>query len=310
MSESDEPNAVELYRKYRPTKFSQLIGQESTVATLNALGKSGKLPHAMLLSGPSGVGKTTAARIIKRLLKCHDRDFFEVNGAEKRGIEDIRSIQSMVPLSPIGGPCRIWLLDEIHKATNDAQNCMLKMLEDTPDHCYFMLASSEPTKLIKAIRTRCTEIKFKSIPLSSLKKLVIDTAKLEGKVIEEPVALKIAEAADGSARGALVVLGQVINLPDRQSQLQAVERVDAAKTGFEIAQALLAKKDWKTVAALLTAAQEQDPEAIRRIVLGYMKSALLGGNARAFKIIECFRVPTYDIGMPGIVADCYDACTL
>ena len=310
MSVNNDAAAPELYRRRRPRKFSEMVGQDEAVNALQTLGKDGKIPHALLFTGPSGVGKTTAARIIKSCLKCHDNDFFELNSAEARGIDDIRAIQSRMSFAPIGGKCRIWLLDETHKVSSDGQNCMLKMLEDTPKHVYFILASSEPGKLIKAIKTRCTEIKFKAIPAALLEKLVMDTAVLEQKPVDKAVAVKIASIAEGSGRAALVMLHQVIGLPGKDAQLNGLEKVDVAATGFNIAQALLKKVEWKEVAAMLKQAEDQDPEAIRRVVLGYMQSVLRGGakNKRAWDIIECFRPNTFDIGMPGVVASCFEAC--
>ena len=94
---------VELYRKHRPVKLSQVLGQDGVIKSLTELGKADKIPHCLMLSGPSGVGKTTIARILRRKLKCSDHDFYEINAAQTRGIDMVRDIQSRVGQSPIGG---------------------------------------------------------------------------------------------------------------------------------------------------------------------------------------------------------------
>lgn len=311
-----EENSDELYRRYRPQKFSELIGQAGAVATLNGLGKGGKFPHAILLVGPSGCGKTTAARILRKLLKCSDNDFFEKNAAESRGIDDIRAIQDRMGLSPVGGKARVWLLDEAHALTSDAQSCLLKMLEDTPPHVYFMLATTDPAKLKPTIRTRCTEIKFKALTVAEIKKLVDATAKAEGKSLDETVAAKLAEVAEGSARKALVLLHQVIGIVEKDAQLSAIEKQDVQKSGFDIAMALINGKGWSAVKNVLEAAKEQEPEAIRCVVLAFMRSAMMkGDNDKAYRIALCFKEPSYMWGngsaaaWAAVTAACYEAAT-
>ena len=142
----DDSEATELYRKYRPTSFKQVVGQEEAIRTLTELGKRKAIPHAILFTGPSGVGKTTLARILQRKLKCVGNDFVEMNAANDRGVGIIRSIQNKVGLAPMLGSCRIWLMDEAHQLTSDAQSAFLKLLEDTPSHVYFMLATTDPQK--------------------------------------------------------------------------------------------------------------------------------------------------------------------
>jgi len=108
---------VELYKKYRPKKLGNIVGQSNAVNILQSFIDEGKIPHSLLFSGPSGCGKTTFARIIKRKLKCGDYDFTELNCADARGIDMTREIRSRLNQSPISGKCRVWLLDECHKLT-------------------------------------------------------------------------------------------------------------------------------------------------------------------------------------------------
>jgi len=136
--------------------------------------KRNKVPHTLLFSGPPGCGKTTLARILRKKLNCGKYDFSEVNCADFRGIDMVRDIRSHLQQAPISGDCRVWLIDEAHKLSNDAQNAFLKMLEDTPNHVYFFLATTNPQKLLKTIRTRCTEVVVKSLGDKNMEELIDD----------------------------------------------------------------------------------------------------------------------------------------
>ena len=153
----------ELYKKHRPKNLKRVFGQSVAIGTLKPLIEAKQVPHSLLLTGPSGCGKTTLARILVKELKCAKADFMEVNCADFRGIDTVRDIRTRMMQAPIGGDCRVWLIDEAHMLTSAAQTAFLKMLEDTPDHIYFFLATTHPQKLLKTIKTRCTEIKLKEM---------------------------------------------------------------------------------------------------------------------------------------------------
>src|SRR5688572_25883760 len=139
---------MELYKKFRPKTLKGVVGQEGAVSSLQSMIDKGRLPHTILFSGPSGCGKTTIARILKGILECSDLDFFEINCADFKGIDMVRDIRRYVGIPPLHGKSRVWLIDEAHQLTKDAQNAFLKLLEDTPKHAYFMLATTDPQKLL------------------------------------------------------------------------------------------------------------------------------------------------------------------
>jgi len=268
------------------------------------------VPHAILLTGPSGVGKTTIARIIKDTIHCGERDFVEINCADFKGIDMVRDIRRQMGMAPMFGDARVWLIDEAHKLTGDAQTALLKMLEDTPDHVYFMLATTDPQKLIKTIHTRCTEIKLSAISPAEMLKLLTRVVEKEEMKVSADVLQEIVEAADTSARKALVILQQVGYLDNEEEQMKAVQSSSINKgEAINLARALCNPGiRWAEVASILKSLDD-DPEGVRYLILGYFRSILLGGGKlapRAFRIIDVFSNNFYDSKQAGLAAACYE----
>lgn len=301
----------ELYKQYRPTLFKEMIGQADACRVLSSLVKSNRIPHALLFIGPSGCGKTTLARIIVSKLECGAADFMEINCADFRGIEMVRDIRSRMMLAPMQGKARVWLIDEAHMLSKDAQNAFLKMLEDTPSHVYFLLATTDPDKLLTTIRTRCTEIKVKLLSVGMLQQLLDDVLAKEKVALTNPVMDKLIDHAEGSARKLLVLLNAVIGLTNEEDQLTAILASQVKVRAIELAQALLYHKGWSEVSAILRELDE-DPESLRHMVLGYASAVLLKGgkaNERAFMLLDVFGHSFFESKKPGLVTACYAVCT-
>jgi DNA polymerase III gamma/tau subunit len=303
--EGDREVTEELYKRYRPQNFKEVLGQDDAVRMLNEMGRKGSIPHTLLFTGDSGTGKTTLARILKAKLRCGDADFCEMNAADDKGIDMARELKQRSGLAPIQGPCRIWLIDECANMTPQAQECLLKLLEDTPKHVYYFLCTTDPQKLKKTIITRSTEIRTKPLKPAVLKQLVLDVVAKEEKQIEPDVADKIADIAEGSARKALVLLHQVIDLGSEDEKLEALQKADLKRVGIDIARALIKGAKWPEIAALLKTVDEE-PETIRRIILGYMVSVALGkpNPVREVQIIEAFQDNYFSSGKAGLVQSC------
>lgn len=300
----------ELYKKYRPDAFNDVFGQSAAVNTLRTLLKGKRFPHTLIFTGPSGVGKTTLARILKSQLSCWGNDFFEINAAEDRGIDLVRKIQRFMGLAPLSGKCKIYLIDEAHQLTTQAQDAFLKILEDTPQHVYFMLCTTDPKKLKNTIRTRSTEVNLKAVDPKALGELLYEIAELEDFELDDSVADRIIDYSQGSPRKALVYLNQVAAINEVEDQLEAIQSSIEEKEAIEIARQLLKPKpSWKDIAGIIKQSDE-NAESIRRMILGYMESVLLKGGKLSNRAAHCLQVFGFenlnDSGRPGLTYMCYE----
>jgi DNA polymerase-3 subunit gamma/tau len=165
----------DLYRKYRPKSFDEVFGQDKAVKTLQGFLRDGNVPRAILFSGPPGCGKTSLAYIMKREMGCADLDFEVISAAQDRGIDKVRAIQMRMRHGlRANSPCRIWLFDEAHSLTPEAQEALLHPLEsDKHPNCYFFFCTTRPHKLIETISDqRCSHIKLTPLKREDLARVV------------------------------------------------------------------------------------------------------------------------------------------
>ena len=310
---------TELYRKYRPNTLEEVRGQDSIISTLKKKIEKGELPHAIMLSGASGIGKTTIARILARELGCFidprtkelsTLTFKEINCADARGIETIRQISETIKFKPISGECSVWLLDEFHQVTTTGQDALLKTLEEPPSHAYIFLCTTDPGKVKPTIKTRCLPIALQPLKQKTMEELLRSIIKKEKRNISEEVIMQITDISEGSARKGLVLLEQIIDLEESQ-QLELLSKEEASHQAFEVAQALMKKKGavpWSEMAKILSTVTEPQ-ETIRQIILKYCTSVMLKGgpnSARAYYISTCFSSMFQDSGKNGLVSACYE----
>lgn len=202
------------------------------------------------------------------------------------------------------------LVHNCHATTKDFQNALLKALEDTPGHVYFILCTTEPEKLIATIRNRATAFAVEKLGEKKIIRLLQGICKTEDKEIDREVLSEIAERSEGSPRQAVIMLQQIIGLDDSEAMKKAVISFKVEeRTVQELCRALLDGKSWKVVSAIVKAI-EDEPEKVRRAVLGYMGAVLLNsGQERAAMIIECFSDNYFNTGKAGLIFSCFQAVT-
>lgn len=298
---------TELYKKHRPKSLSKVIGQPSALSILKNFVANDNVPHAIMFVGPSGVGKTTIARILTENVNClQDTNFTEINCAECDPLETIRNITKNIQYRPLGGGSRVYLLDEYQsfsRATNAQQAC-LKLFEDCPNYVYFFLCTTDPHKIIPTIRNRCTEIKL--VPVSN--KVVSDYVKAIAKKEKKPnfsadVADMIAEKCSGSVRAALVLLESVLHIDNENEQIETIKKVDSAKASENLVKLLAnPKTPWKDISETIKFLEKngEEAETVRRQILGYAKSMLLNNSPRGAIIIDNFQFDVFSSGWPGL----------
>lgn len=207
---------IALYRKYRPQKFSDVIGQDPIINLLTSAIGQKKIAHAYLFCGGRGTGKTTVARIVAREIGCNDEDIIEIDAASNRGIDEIRELREAVRTAPFSSPYKVYIIDEAHMLTKEAANALLKTLEEPPSHVIFILATTDPEKLPQTIVSRCQKVVFKNPDMGTLSSHLVGVAKGEGYALESDSAQLIAAHGKGSYRDALGVLEQVLAVSDKR----------------------------------------------------------------------------------------------
>lgn len=302
---------MSLYKIYRPKGLKNFFGNEQLKKDLKPFmdGKK-ELPHCVLLTGPSGAGKTTIARIAaKKILGCAEQDITELDIGDTRGIDAARSIRQQMWNAPIASDARAYILDEVHQATKDFQSAMLKSLEEPPEHVWFFLCTTDPQALLKTIITRCTEFTVETLDIPELVQVMQRICAGEDVQIPDEVLKKLAKQARGSARAAISLLERVLGRDPDDYDAAVDSFTDLETSAQDLCQALLAKKKWSVAAAILSK-MKSEPEAARRAIIGYMQSVLLNGkdSGQAALVLDCFvDADTYRSGMPALTLAAYKA---
>ncbi len=218
-------------RKYRPQTFKDVVGQQAITNTLMNAIENNHLAQALLFTGPRGVGKTTCARILAKMINSDDNvsddeDFafniFELDAASNNSVDDIRSLTDQVRIPPQVGKYKVYIIDEVHMLSQAAFNAFLKTLEEPPKHCIFILATTEKHKIIPTILSRCQIFDFKRITVKDAKEYLKYIAEEQGIEAEDDALHIIAQKADGAMRDALSIFDRVVSFSGKQLTRQAV----------------------------------------------------------------------------------------
>ena len=306
--------------KYRPTIMADMVGNDVTLQGLRAhfsQEDKSRISHCHLISGPSGVGKTSVVRIIaSEFLGAHARfGVKEFNTGNTRGINTVRDIIEDLNSLPMMGGSVVYFIDEAQSLTADAKRAFLKPTEEPPAHAFFFFGTTDKDTFLKgdegkAIGTRCTKWALESLTPRQIATVVRRTAKSEDFALDDSVLDSIISSSEGSARNAIVLLGQAMCYKDDvQAQLQATTYLTEGSSPDTLQVCrTLCSASWKEISAALSAVKGKvEPETVRRSVLGYCSSILMKStnnktmNARVCRVMEEFAINTYDSGFPGLV---------
>jgi len=234
---------LSIYRRWRPHRFADVVGQEEIVRTLRNAVSTGSVAHAYLFAGERGIGKTSVARILARAVNClqpvdsepcnecancttilasRSLDIVEIDGASNRGIDHIRRLREEVNFAPTDLKRKVYIIDEVHMLTNEAFNALLKTLEEPPAHAMFVFATTEPYKVPRTIVSRCQAFEFRRIPPGQIEEHLVRVAQSEGVALSADAARLLAERANGGLRDALVMLEQAMSYEGDEISTEAV----------------------------------------------------------------------------------------
>lgn len=240
-----------LYRKYRPSKLKEVVGQAVIIQILRQILKSGSIPHSFIFAGTRGIGKTTIARIFAKAINCEKLtsgdacqkcanclaieqeqtvDIVEIDGASNNGVDEIRDLRDKCVFLPQNLKYKVYIIDEVHMLTTAAFNALLKTLEEPPKHVVFILATTEPHKIPKTIQSRCMNFSFLTLTEAEIEGQIIEVAKKEKITLEKEAASLIAKKAEGAMRDALVLLDKAVAYAgekiDKETVLKIIGGVD------------------------------------------------------------------------------------
>lgn len=268
-----------LYRKYRPTTWEDVVGQEHIVSVLSNSITAGNFSHAYLFTGSRGTGKTSVARIFARALGTNDEDVIEIDAASNRGIDDIRALREAVRVLPFSSKFKVYIIDEVHMLSKDAFNALLKTLEEPPAHVIFILATTELDKVPATILSRCQVFTFRKPTEATLIDVIKKSASGEKKKIDDDAAALIAFLGDGSFRDTLSILQKVFSAAGEGA---VTRELAATITGapslsiiHDLVDALIAK-DMAAIYPLLESAERDhiDSVLLTELLLGALRLSL------------------------------------
>lgn len=281
--------------KYRPTSYDELFGHEAVVRAFRKFAAT-EYPHTMLLVGPSGVGKTTIARIYAREVGCDPSALLEVDAANYTGIDAWRDILERLAYSPQVGQSTVVIVDECHALSQSAWKVLLKATEEPPAHVYWMFCTTEARKVPATIRTRAHEVVLERVKRQPMRELIATVVEQEQLHLPEGAPALLLEYADGSPRQALTGLGMLAGASSIDDVRALLQAPDEAGDVIDLCRLLFDRKGAPTWAAAMKAlAKIESPkaESVRRVVTAYGSKASVKPTAspQTLSVLQAFVEP-------------------
>ncbi len=314
----------DLYHKYRPKRFSEVVGHKEVVKSLKKAITSEQPSQVFLLTGDSGTGKTSSARIIALSLNCEARDedgepclecksckvimsgacvdIHEKNAADHRGIDAVRELSSTMTLLPMQIKNKVYILDEFHQMTKEAQSSLLKVLEEAPKRVFIILCTTNPEKILPTVKSRCQSFRFKNLSNTEINNLLEQVCAYEGLSLSKQTLDAIATSSGGSPRNALVRLQQVMQLGEA-SEAEIVKLLEVEDAGgediFKFYNMLVAKgTGWSSLMAVYADLKSMGAPAIGMSLAGLLRNKVISGGPALVPMLDLFLVP-FDDGKLG-----------
>src|SRR4051812_40409696 len=291
-----------LARRYRSGTFDEVVGQEHVAQTLKKAIESGRIAHAYLFNGTRGVGKTSMARIMAKALNCHnsdgpttepcgechsciaiargdDMDVIEIDAASNTGVDNVRDIIENSQYRPAHSRFKVYIIDEVHMLSKSAFNALLKLLEEPPSHVKFILATTEPEKVLPTILSRCQRYDFRNIPTREIAAHLKSICKQEKIKADDDALLMVAKAGAGSMRDSLSLLDRLLSIGEKNLTIELIEQtlgMPRAQAIFDLAQAAGegdVKQALERAAALI--ARGLSPDTLVASLIDHLRNLLI-----------------------------------
>ena len=290
-------NMIEdLHVSYRPSVLEEVLGQDSVVNSLQQFKDKGNWPHAYLLVGPSGTGKTTIGRIIASEIGAGD--IVELDAASKSSVEGVRNLTSSLQYKGFGESSkRVIILDEVHSFSKQAWQALLKSIEEPPEHIYFVLCTTEADKVPKTIKTRCHLYNLKSVGYEDLAALIEVVADSESIQLTTKMVNLLAKESEGSPRMALTNLSKARACQDIDELRDILESADENSDVIELCRLLMKSTvSWAQCIAIIKKLEAPQPESIRLTIIAYVSKVLINTKdeakvVRMIEILDAFAEP-------------------
>lgn len=299
-----------LYRKYRPSRFEEISGQEGVVGVLKNAIKAGRISHAYLFCGPRGTGKTTTAKLLAKMVNCTNPidgepcgkcesclsifnntndDIIEIDAASNNGVDEIRELRDKINLVPANSKYKVYIIDEVHMLSVGAFNALLKTLEEPPSHVIFVLATTETYKVPLTISSRCQKFRFDKITVDNIVKRLEEICNIEKIVVSSDVLNEIARLADGGMRDAINLLDQLVSYKGNDITINDVYDISGV-VSYEIIYELLLSsynRDVTSIVKILDNINQSGKNISKFIeeVILFLKDVLVYKNTTDYSLI-------------------------